>query len=266
MKSVGNSLNKSCLLAGISKSSYFHRPKYNALNERIRQKLRELAAKRPRFGSPRLTILLRKEFGGLNHKRIERLYRLEKLSLPRKRRKKRWKGRSIPMATPTKPMERWSMDFIHDSLKNGRRYRVLNIVDDFTRESIRSEVGSSLTGKRVVRVLSQLEELHEQLPKSIVVDNGTEFTSKAVLTWAQEKEVNLDFIEPGKPIQNAHIESFNGRLRDECLNMNWFKNVDEAKSIIEDWRTDYNQDRPHSALGYKSPYEFKRELTHEAVL
>lgn len=206
----------------------------------MKKRLRELALQRPRFGSPRLTVLLRREFGPVNHKRVERLYAEEKLQVPvRRKRYRRRTIRPIPLLVPTQASERWSMDLMLDSLADGRRFRTLNIVDDFSRECVAIEVDTSIPGARVVRVLKQLEQIRA-LPRTIVVDNGTEFTSKAMLLWSENSGIRFHFIEPGKPSQNAFIESFNGKLRDECLNENWFYGLEDAREKIETWRVDYN--------------------------
>lgn len=233
----------------------------------IRQRLRDLAAGRPRFGSPRLGVLLRQELGVINHKRVERLYAQEGLQLPKRRKKLRrsW-SRVMPVAVPTRPLERWSLDFIHDSLRDGRRFRALRVVDDFSRECPVIAVDTSISGQRVTRVLEDLAQF-TGLPEVLVMDNGPEFTSKAMLCWAEERGVKLHFINPGKPRQNAYIESFNGKFRDECLNQHWFGNLQEAARMIEKWRKDYNQARPHSSLGYLAPETFrqKQELSLSVV-
>jgi putative transposase len=159
------------------------------------------------------------------------------------------------MSSPTQAGERYSMDFMSDSLATGRAFRTLNIVDDYTRESLTIEVDTSISGERVVRVLDGLVESGRK-PKVIIVDNGPEFTSKAVDAWAVRQKVHLHFIDPGRPMQNAYIESFNGRMRDECLNQHWFVDLDQARMIIEEWRIDYNEKRPHSSLGHQTPEEF----------
>jgi putative transposase len=196
--------------------------------------------------TPRLTALLRREFGPVNHKRVERIYREEALQLPRR--------------LTTRPGERWSMDFMSDSLADGRRYRLLCIVDDFSRECVAIEVDTSIGGERVARVLGGLSDRGKR-PQTIVVDNGPEFTSKAMLTWAERRGVLLHFIEPGRPMQNAFIESFNGKLRTECLNQQWFLSLSEARERIETWRKSYNRERPYSALGYLAPHTYLQMWT-----
>lgn len=223
----------------------------------VRECLRLLAAQRPRFGAPRLTVLLRQEFGAVNHKRVERMYREEGLQLPRKRGKKRGvNNRAVALFVPSEPNERWSMDFMSDSLCDGRRFRVLTVMDDFTRECVVIEVGTGITGERVIRTLEWLKETRK-LPGMFVMDNGPEFTSKAMLAWSKPAGVKLHFIDPGRPVQNAFIESFNGKLRDECLNQHWFVSLEEARRIIKLWRMDYNTTRPHSSLGYMTPEAFR---------
>jgi putative transposase len=206
--------------------------------------MRELALKKRRYGSPRLTVLLRREFGKINHKRVERLYTLEGLTLPRKRKKKRGILERVSSPVPEGPNERWSMDFVHDRFDRGKKFWMLNIVDDFNRDVLRIEVDTSLSGHRVARVLNQLTETRG-LPKYIAVDNGTEFTSQAMLEWENDNPTSLAFIELGKPTQNAFVESFNGKLRDECLNESYFLNLMHAREIIENWRHEYNSERPH---------------------
>jgi putative transposase len=225
-------------------------------DEALRLKLRELAAKHRRYGSPRLTVLLRREGVADNHKRIERIYREDGLQVRSRKRKRTCKSiRVRTVEVPTMPNERWSMDFVHDWLAPGRRIRCLTMVDDFTRECLHIEVAPSIGADRVVRVLDYLA-FTRGLPAEIVLDNGPEFASLVMDQWAHEKGVNLHFIEPGKPVQNAYIESFNGKFRDECLNEHWFADLPDAKRIIEAYRIEYNTFRPHSSLGNLTPEEF----------
>lgn len=258
MKDTGLSERRSCSLLALSRGTYRYIPEITPDNDAIRQRMCELAVKRPRFGSPRLTILLRREFGDVNHKRIERLYDLEGLQLPRMRKtRRRGINRQSMLLEPTRPNQHWSMDFVSDAFSDSRRFRALTMIDNFTKESVAIEIDTSLSGLRVTRVLDWLGLVHG-LPETIIVDNGSEFTSKAMLIWSHENNVKLHFIDPGKPTQNAFIESFNGRFRDECLNQHWFKNLREAKTIIEAWRKDYNNERPHSSLKYLTPEAFKQ--------
>lgn len=187
-----------------------------------------------------------------------RIYREESLQVRKRRRKKERLFRK-PLEPAKRPNERWSMDFVSDSLSTGRRFRTLNVVDECTRECLAIEVDFSLTGKRVVRVLDRLIWLNGK-PASIVLDNGPEFTSAAVREWSENTGVNLDFIQPGKPMENAICESFNGKFRDECLNEGWFTGIEHARSIIAEWLTDYNSARPHGTLGNLTPKEFARFL------
>ena len=191
----------------------------------------------------------------INHKRTERIYPEEGLALRRKRRRKGAAGVRVVMPVPQRTNERWSMDFITDSIVTGRRFRALAIVDDYSRECPAIEVDTSLGGRRVVGVLERLAETRG-LPEVITMDNGPEFAGRALDEWAYCKGVKLNFIRPGKPIENAFAESFNGRLRDECLNTNWFMNLKNAREIIEDWRRDYNEVRPHSSLKGSTPKEY----------
>jgi len=196
----------------------------------------------------------------INHKRTERIYHEEGLALRRKRRRKYAAGSRVMMSSPQRPNQRWSMDFVTDSIVTGRRFRALAIVDDYSRECPIIEVDTSLGGARVVSVLERLAETRG-LPNVITTDNGPEFAGRALDEWAYRKGVKLNFIRPGKPIENAYAESFIGRLRDECLNENWFMNLKHARDIIEDWRRDYNEVRPHSSLHGRAPMEYAATAT-----
>ncbi len=191
----------------------------------------------------------------MNHKRVYRLYREEGLTLRRRKRKRIGAAERQPLPVPTRPNERWSLDFVGDAQNDGRRFRSLNIVDDYNRRCLAAEVDTSLPGGRVVRVLERLREL-QGLPEVLVMDNGPEFASQALDVWAYQQSLKLRFIEPGKPIQSALIESFNGKFRDECLNEHWFVSLQDPREKIEAWRRDYNEVRPHSALGNRTPHEF----------
>jgi putative transposase len=221
----------------------------------LRQRMHEIAEQRKRFGSPRLHIMLKREGLVINHKRTDRIYREEGLSLRRKRRRKGAAGTRLVLPTPQRLNERWSMDFVTDSIVTGRRFRALTIVDDYSRECTAIEVDTSLGGARVVSVLERLAETRG-LPEIITMDNGPEFTGRHLDEWAVRRGIKLNFIRPGKPMENAFAESFNGRLRDECLNTNWFINLKHAKEVIESWRQDYNQVRPHSSLKDLTPQEY----------
>lgn len=221
-------------------------------------RLRELAQSRPRYGYLRLLVLLRREGWTVNHKRVYRLYCEEGLSLRTKKRPKRKCHLRVIPAGPSGPNERWSMDFVADRLVDGRRFRILTMVDLHTRECLALEAGFSLSGWHVTQVLEQVIA-ERGTPRMITVDNGSEFVSKEMDAWADRRAVRLDFIRPGKPVENCFIESFNGKLRDECLNSELFWNLDDTKRKLLEWKQDYNYTRPHSSLGDVSPAEFAAE-------
>ena len=221
----------------------------------LRKDLCHLAAERPRYGYRMLHQQLRRKGWAINHKLVYRLYREEGLVVRRRIRKRIAAARRQQLDAPAKPDQRWSMDFVSDALADGRVFRTLNIIDDFTRECMAIEVDTSLSGERVVRVLERLKE-QRGLPERIVMDNGPEFTSKALDAWAHAAGVKLHFIRPGKPTENAYVESFNGRFREECLNENWFRNLLDARTTIENWRKHYNEERPHSSLFGSTPLEY----------
>jgi putative transposase len=248
---------RACAVIGFGRSSH----RYESQRDPqlfLRMRLKDLAQTRVRYGYRRLHILLRREGWRINHKRTYRLYTEENLQMRTKKPKRRRAAAprvTLPRATAKD--QGWSMDFISDALADGRRFRALTIVDNHTRESVAIEVGQSMTGWRVVEVLRHLNGCGRR-PGWITVDNGSEFVSIVLDQWAHWHNVQLDFIHPGKPVENAMIESFNGRLRDECLNAHWFTSLEDAKATIEAWRQEYNEDRPHSALGGLSPFEFQR--------
>jgi putative transposase len=256
----GLSQRRACGLLELGRSTCRYRVRPRG-EEVLRSQLLQLAAQRPRFGYRRLYVLLRRQGLRINHKRVHRLYRLEGLSLRRRGRKRR-RGRVGRLLPAIRRNQRWSMDFVSDSLAGGTRFRALTIVDDWSRYSPAVEVDTSLSGIRVARVLERATAQHG-LPETIVVDNGPEFISKALDRWAYERGIKLHFIQPGKPTQNAYVESFNGKLRDECLNEHWFTDLADAREKIETWRREYNSIRPHSSLGGLTPVEFVR---NEAVL
>jgi len=249
------SVRRACQVLRLAESTYRYRSRRKE-PEGLRARLLELAAERPRFGYRRLHILLVREGWRVNHKRIQRMYREEKLAVRRKRRKRVAQTARKPRVLPEGPNERWSMDFMADSLATGRGFRTLNVVDDYSRECLAIEVDSSLSGERVARVLERVIERRGK-PASLVMDNGPEFASRALDAWAYERGIQLDFIRPGKPIENCFVESFNGKFRDECLNQHWFVSLRDARLEIEAWRQDYNRVRPHSALGGLPPRLFR---------
>lgn len=247
---------RACRLASISRTSY--RYQSEGVNDaELRCRLKQLAAQYPRYGYLLLHGMLRAESLVQNKKRTYRIYTEEKLQVRTKRRKKLQRPRVV-MALPSAPNERWSMDFVSDQLTSGRRFRVLNVVDDYTREMVGQLVSVSISGQRVSRFLSSLIETRGK-PRSMVCDNGTEFTSKAMFFWSKENQVALDFIQPGKPTQNAFVESLNGKFRNECLNQHWFRSIEEAEYEINKWRHHYNHVRPHSSLNYLPPVVFARQ-------
>jgi putative transposase len=245
-----------CRLLGLGRSSYRYRARKAERDAALRAQLKELAAKRMRFGY-RLTAMLVREGISVNHKHVYRLYCEEGLAMRiRQRRRIGWTG-GVSSPGASRPNERWSMDFVSDCVSTGRVIRMLTVVDDCTRECPAIEVDTSLGGLRVRRVLDRIAR-ERGLPEAIVLDNGPEFRGRALAAWSEERGVRLEFIQPGKPAQNAYAESFNGRLRDECLNANWFTSLSDARRKIESWRQDYNQQRPHSSLNYLPPAEFAR--------
>jgi putative transposase len=221
----------------------------------VRRRLRELALERRRFGYRRLHIMLRREGIVLNRKKLYRLYREERLMVKKRGGRKRALGTRAPMAIPQGKNQRWSLDFVSDALASSRRFRILAVVDDFSRECLTLVTDNSLSGIRVARELDRIVDVRGR-PCLIVSDNGTELTSHAMLEWQQERRVEWHYIAPGKPTQNGFIESFNARLRDECLNEHLFNSLAEARQIIEAWRIDYNTKRPHTSLDGLTPTEF----------
>lgn len=248
------SQRRACALSDLRRSTCRYQSRRPG-DEEFRQKLRAIAMRRPGFGYRRLAYFLRQDGLRFNHKRLLRLYRSEGLRLPRKQPRKRLWQRPRPLLPALRPNERWSIDFVSDQLGSGRRFRVFTIMDDYTRQWPMTIVDTSISGTRLVRALEELAKTRP-LPKAFVCDNGTEFTSGAFLAWAEKRGVELRFIQPGKPNQNAFVESFNGKLRIECLNAHWFSTLDDARRTIEDWRTDYNDVRPHSSLGEMPPAVF----------
>jgi len=254
IKDKGYSQRGACALVGLEPKTYRYasqRPDDGAL----RQRLKELALERRRFGYRRLYILLRRQGVVLNHKKLYRLYREERLMVRKRGGRKRALGTRAPMAIPQGKNQRWSLDFVLDALACSRRFRILTVVDDFSRECLALVVDNSLSGIRVARELDRVVETRGK-PCMVVSDNGTELTSRAMLGWQEDRGVQWHYIAPGKPTQNGFIESFNGRLRDECLNEHLFTNLSEARRIIEAWRIDYNTRRPHTSLNGLTPAEF----------
>jgi putative transposase len=254
MKDKGHSQRHACDLVGLEPKTYRYVSK-RADDGGVRQRLKELALERRRFGYRRLHLLLRREGVILNRKKLYRLYREERLTVRKRGGRKRALGTRAPMAIPQGANQRWSLDFVSDALACSRKFRILAVVDDFSRECLALVVDNSLSGIRVARELDRIVETRGA-PCMIVSDNGTELTSHAILVWQEERHVEWHYIAPGKPMQNGFIESFNGRMRDECLNEHLFGNLPEARRIIEAWRIDYNTKRPHTSLNGLTPTEF----------
>ena len=247
-------MRRACRLIQIPRPTAYYRSRKKTWDE-LRIRLRDLAAVRVRYGYRRLHVLLRREGWKINHKLVWRIYREEGLSIRMKAKKKKVSRLRVVLPEAKAPNERWSMDFLSDGLYTGRRFRVFTLVDHFSRESPGIVADVSIPGSRVVEVLDRLANQGIR-PKVITVDNGPEFSGRSLDEWAHRNGVKLDFIRPGKPVENAYIESFNGKLREECLNLHWFHTIEEAKEKIEAWRVDYNEHRPHSALNDQTPSEF----------
>lgn len=246
---------RACRLVGISRTVLHYEPRLSEQNVALENRIRELAAERRRFGYRRIHALLRREGRHANHKRVHRIYRQAGLGVARRRKRVRVAVEREPLLLPSRPNEVWSMDFVMDALSSGRRLKCLTIVDDFTKEAIELLLDHSITGDYVTRALDQVVRFRGA-PRAIRTDQGPEFTGRALDQWAYRNGVDLKLIEPGKPTQNAYVESFNGKFRDECLNEHWFATLAEARVLINEWRRDYNQRRPHSALQYQTPAEF----------
>jgi putative transposase len=242
-----------CKLLEMDRSSYRYEPAPDN-DEALRQELIEVARQKPRYGYRRLQVLLERRGWKVNHKRVYRLYRKENLAVRRLKRK-RLARPATAIANLQRRNQEWAMDFVSDGLATGRSIRAFTVMDSFTRECLAIEVDSSLPSQRVTRVLEWVIQ-QRGAPETLRCDNGPEFTSRQFLSWCEQKRVKLLHIQPGKPMQNGYVESFNGRFRDECLNANWFHNLQDARRKIESWRNEYNADRPHSSLGYRTPAEF----------
>lgn len=251
----GLSERRACRLFGLNRSSRRYRV-VRAGDGKLRARLRRLALAQVSYGYRRLWALLRREGWTVNLKRVRRLYRLEELGLRRGKRKRPRPARA-PLRVSSRPNENWTMDFVSDRLASGRKFRVLTLEDEWTREGLGVAVGLSLPSAAVLALLGRAVRVYGR-PARLVVDNGPEFAGAALAAWAQARGVVLHFIDPGKPVQNAFIESFNGRLRAECLNEHWFTSLAEARAAIAAWRRHYNAKRPHSSLGYSTPREHRR--------
>jgi len=252
---------RACKLVGLDRSSYRYEPRSDH-NQELRQELVNLARQKPRYGYRRLHALLTRRGFPVSAQRVYRLYRTEGLMV---RRLKRKRLARVPVASHViRSNQEWALDFVADALATGRGIRALTVVDAFTRENLSLEVDTSLSSRRVTRALEAVIE-RRGTPEAIRCDNGPELTSRHFLSWCEERKIQLIHIQPGKPMQNGHIESFNGRLRDECLNANWFHNLANARAKIRAWRDEYNGERPHSSLGYRTPNEFAGMLESSAM-
>ncbi len=246
-----------CKLVGISRTAYRYQAR-SKQDDALRARLKALAVEQSAYGYLLLHGILKAEGLVINKKRTYRIYTEEGLQVRTKKRKKLQRPRQ-PMEVPMAVNQRWSMDFVSDQLSNGRRFRVFNVVDDYSREMVGQLVSVSITGHQVARFLDQLCKERGK-PKKIICDNGTEFTSKAMFFWSQESGVSLGFIQPGKPTQNAFVESLNGKFRNECLNRYWFRTMEEARIEVDRWRHQYNHVRPHSSLNYLPPVAFAEKV------
>jgi len=253
MEQFAASQRKACELVNIARSSFRYRTNPDKDNT-LKEKLTQLAHEKPRYGYRRLAVLLRRDGQVVNHKRVFRVYRAAGLSVKRKKRKRLMRI-GQPAFRAVRRNQQWAIDFVHDRMANGRTIRVLSVVDTFTRECLALEVDTCLPSQRVTRTLDRVIALRGK-PERIRMDNGSELTSRHFLAWGIDQRIELVHIQPGKPIQNAHVESFHGRLRDECLNTQWFKNLWHARRQIAAWRDEFNHQRPHSSLNYRTPNEF----------
>lgn len=254
---------RACALLALSRTvlHYTTRPS----DDSLQQRLIELAGERRRFGYRRLHILLEREGFEANHKRVHRLYRQAGLAVRRRRKRDRVAVERKPLQTPSGPNHTWSMDFVFDALANGRPIKCLTVVDDCTKEAVEIAAAKRINGQGVADILDAVCRFRGY-PAAIRTDQGPEFTGRSLDQWAHANDVKLILIQPGKPTQNAYIESFNGKFRDECLNEHWFTSIEHAKALIATWRRDYNEVRPHSAIGNRTPAEFAETLREQGTL
>lgn len=250
-------VDRALKLVGLRTSTYYYKKIIHREDELLKQQLIDLSRERTRWGFPRILNLARRRGIKDNHKRIYRIYCKANLQLQKRIKKKKQIHLRLVLNPVTKPNQRWSMDFVSDQVTSGRKFRCFNVVDDYTHECVMIKVDSSLKSEKLVSAFKAIA-LTRNLPEEIVCDNGPEFISQNLDIWAYQNNVKIKFIQPGKPTQNAFVESFNGKFRDECLNQHWFLNLEEARKIIEEWRKDYNENRPHRSLKMKTPNEFAR--------
>ena len=255
---------RSCRVLRIHRSQYRYQPKQDD-QAFLRMRIKEIASVRVRYGYKRIHVLLKREGWEINHKRVYRLYCEEGLNLRNKSKRKKVSASRVPEKNaPVQINECWAMDFVSDQLYDGKRFRALTLIDTFSRECLEIHAGKSVKGETVAMVLDQVKE-ERGLPKRIKVDNGPEFISRALDAWAYLNKVHLEYSRPGKPTDNAHIESFNGSFRDECLNVNWFMSLEDARLKIGKWKKDYNEFRPHSGLTHMTPSEFASAAKAAAI-
>ena len=257
------SQRRACRLVSVDPKTVRREPEPD--NPEIRVRMRDIAGERRRFGYRRIGLMLEREGIEMNHKKLRRLYREEGLAVKRRRGRKRATGTREPMALPSGPSKRWSLDFVADTFGVSRRFRILAVIDDYTRECLALVADTSLSGGRVARELDAVIRLYGK-PELVVSDNGTELTSNAILKWQEDRKVEWHYIAPGKPMQNGFVESFNGRLRDECLNEHLFANLRHARDLIATWRNDYNHHRPHTSLDGLTPWEYHQRSVEDQSL
>ena len=254
---------RACRLVGLSRDSYRHPPQADEATQRLAGKIVEIAHARRRFGYRRVHDLLRSDFPGVNHKRVYRLYSAAGLAVRKRKKAKRAPHERTPLQPAHQLNQVWSMDFVSDSLANGRRLKCLTVADDFSHECVDLAVDYGISGEYVTRLLDRAARFRGY-PEAVRTDNGPEFTSRAFMAWAQQHGVRHVLIEPGRPMQNGYIESFNGKFRDECLNEHWFQTLAQAREAISAWRRDYNEVRPHSAIGRIPPARFAERHRRQA--
>jgi len=246
---------RACRLVGLCRDSYRNPPQTDAATAALSSRIVKIAHVRRRFGYRRIHDLLRPEFAGVNHKRVYRLYTEANLTMRKRRKAKRPVSERVPLQQAKTINEVWSMDFVSDSLSNGRRIKCLTVADDFSHESVEIAVDYGISGQYVTRILDRAA-IFRGYPAAVRTDNGPEFTSRAFMAWASSHGIEHILIQPGRPMQNGYIESFNGKFRDECLNEQWFQTLPQARATISTWRQDYNEVRPHSSLGRIPPAKF----------
>ncbi len=249
------SCRRACRLVGLSRDSFYNEPKPSEETVRLTEQIVRIAHERRRFGYRRVRDMLRNDFPRVNHKRVYRLYKDNELAVKRRKKAKRPINERVPLQLATTVNEVWSMDFVSDSLSHGRRIKCLTVADDFTHECVDIAVDYGISGQYVTRLLDQAAQFRGY-PKAVRTDNGPEFTSNAFMAWAQANSIKHILIQPGRPMQNGYIESFNGKFRDECLNEHWFQTLAQARETIYLWRKDYNEIRPHSSIGRIPPALF----------